>query len=281
MRKVLQNNPFLDYNFKKYYDLYQKALDFAVEVNITSYNKYSPPSLKSSKNIVSRGCLHKIDETAVIMHRAILSLCVSGWASMSPILLRSMFECLTNTLAILNPKDNSDFMGFKFCSLDFLNTMVATDDKKIFEYHNFLIQREIKKMNGRCKEMADKYVEEFLKQKEQKTWWFKPEYKSIEHILLKSEVVENLYEIYKMLSKSTHSTYIGFGLFKDKPDRVDINPRYDIQSAKQAIVMSSRLLIEICNMRNEFEELGCNSQYKRLFKELVSLREDVESSNKS
>lgn len=261
----------------RYYALHEKAIDFAVTVNAKSYEKYSPPLAASEKYRVSRGCLHRIGERAVIIHRSILSLCETGWMSMSPILLRSLLECLTNTLAIITPTYNCDYMGFKFCTLDFLNIMVETKDKKLFEYHNTLIQTEMKKMDDETKKMADKYIKEFLKQKQEKTWWFKPEYKNTEDILSQWSSGKDWYNSFKVLSKSTHSAYVGLGLFKDKSDHVDINPRADFQSAKEAIVLSSRLLTEICHLRDTFEKLDCDSKCNELIEEIVALKDDVEA----
>lgn len=262
---------------RKYYELHEKTIDFAVTVNAKSYEKYSPPLAESEKYRVSRGCLHRIGERAVIIHRSILALCETGWMSMSPILLRSLLECLTNTLAIINPKYNYDYMGFKFCTLDFLNIMMETKDKELFEHHNALIQTEMGKMDTETKKMADRYIKEFLKQKQEKTWWFKPEYKNTEDILLQWSGGKDWYNSFKVLSKSTHSAYVGLGLFKDKSDHVDINPRADFQSAKEAIVLSSRLLTEICHMRDTFEKLDCDSECNGLIKEIIALKDDVEA----
>ncbi len=101
--------------FRKYYIIHQKALEFAVFVNEQSTKRHEG----SKKNVLARGCLFKINERNVVLHRSILSLCEAGWASVVPLHLRSMLDCFINCIAILN-KD-SEYMAFKFYTIDYLN----------------------------------------------------------------------------------------------------------------------------------------------------------------
>lgn len=262
--------------FGKYLDVYKKALDFAVCVNKESYKKFNPPATKSNENVLVRGCLYKIGEWAVILHRSILSLCENGWASVAPILLRSVLDCLVNMIAILSPKYDNEFMAFKFYVHDFLNAMIEEKRKDILDFNKNQIDGIVKRMKPENQKLANNYIQQFLQNGERKIWWFKPEFKSTKEILEQPNVSPDVYYSFQVLSTSTHSTYIGFGLFKDKPDEADINPRLDPKSIRIALLFSSRFLLEISNGRNQYENLKSDLIHANLMKELISLREDFE-----
>lgn len=265
---------------KKYLDLHNNALKFATWVNKKSDQEYEPPALKCEENVLVRGCLYKIGEWAVTLHRAILSLCEAGWASATPILLRGMLDCLVNTIAILNPAHNSEYMAFKFYSLEYLNVMIEEKEGSVFDFSKSQVDNIISRMGSPNQKRAKGYVQEFLKRTERKGWWFKPEYTSTKEILQLCNKQYNMYFVFQIFSAVAHSTFFGFGLFKDKPDKADINPRFDPKSTKNALMFSSRLLCEVTNLRNEFEELKCDLIYKSLIKELVSLKSDFEATSK-
>lgn len=260
--------------FRKYLELHKKVFNFALKVNQESYRKYQPPVPESEKNVLVRGCLYKIGEWIVILHHAILSLCEDGWASVTPILIRSMLDCLVNTIAILNPKYDSEYMTFKFYSHEFLNSMIREEIQSVLDFNKRQVGEIIKRMCPKNQKRAKIYVDDFLKKKKHGAWWFKPEYESTKEILAQCDEKYDMYFFFQILSAVTHSSFFGFGLFKDKPDKIDINPRSDPRSTRQSLVFSSRLLLEMSNIRNEFEELGCDSIYESLIKKLVSLKKD-------
>lgn len=260
-----------------YLDFYNNVVEFAVKANLASFKKYNPPSLLSERNILARGCLYIIGERAVVLDRSILSLCEDGWASVSPIIIRSLLECLTNSVGIV--KKDSEYMAFKFYAHDLLNTLVDGDfSKETKDFNMDQVNLQLNRLNSQDKKRAEEYKSEFLKRGERRSYWYRPEYKTIGDIF---KTCDNKglewYKVYKDLSMAIHSSFIGLGMFKDKPDRRDINPRKDLEASKMALVSSSRLLLEITSVREQFENLNLNSEVERLIAELLKLKKPAVS----
>lgn len=257
-------------DFAPFLDIHEKATDFTVKTNIKSYEKYNPPNPLSGKDILARGGLYTIGERAVILHRSILSLSENGWVSVTPIILRSLLECGINSLAIVN-KDN-EYMAFKFYCNEFLNTQLDKGfSQEIRNFNMNQVRQQIVRLNQADQKRAEEYVKEFLKRKEPKSYWYRPEYRNTNDILRACKA-DSMYEVYKFLSGPTHSSFVGSNIFKDQPDRRDINQRKDPKSTKIALGTSARLLIEITDIRNIFENLNFNSAAQALRKKQSSLK---------
>ncbi|MCX5695623.1 MAG: DUF5677 domain-containing protein [Candidatus Omnitrophica bacterium] len=255
-----------------YLDFYNKVIDFAVKTNLASFKKYNPPSPLAGKDILARGCLYIIGERAVILDRSILSMCEDGWVSVAPVIIRSLLECFTNSVAIV--KKDSEYMAFKFYAHDLLNSYLDEDFNEYEKDFNMgQVNFQLNRLNPQYKKRAEEYKSEFIKKGKLRNFWYKPEYEKIEDIF---RVCDNQglewYRIYKKFSMATHSSFIGLGLFKEKPDKRDVNPRADLETAKMALVSSSRLLLEITNIRGQFEDLNLHSEVKQLIAELLKLK---------
>ena len=255
-----------------YLDFYNKVIDFAVKTNLASLKKYNPPSPLAGRNILARGCLYIIGERAVVLDRSILSLCEDGWVSVAPIILRSLLECFTNSIAIV--KKDSEYMAFKFYTHDLLNSLMDENfSKEVKDFNIGQVNFQLNRLNQQDQERAEKYKSEFLKMGKPKSYWYRPEYRIIEDIF-KACDNEGLewHKVYKSFSMAIHSSFIGLGIFKDKPDKRGINPREDLKAIKMALVSSSRLLLEITSVREQFENLNLHSEVKQLIAELLKLK---------
>jgi hypothetical protein len=255
-----------------YLDFYNKVIGFAVKTNLASFKKYNPPNPLAERNILARGCLYIIGERAVVLDRSILSLCEDGWVSVAPIILRSLLECFTNSIAIV--KKDSEYMAFKFYAHDLLNSLVDEYfSKEVKDFNMGQVNFQLNRLNPQDQGRAEKYKSEFLKIGKLRSYWYRPEYKTIEDIF---KACDNKglewYKVYKSFSMSIHSSFIGLGIFKDKPDKRDINPREDLKAIKMALVSSSRLLLEITSVREQFEDLNLHSEVKQLIAELLKLK---------
>lgn len=259
--------------FTPFLDIHEKATNFAVEVNIQSYRKHNPPSHLSGTNILTRGCLYTICERAIVLHRSILSLCEERWASVTLIILRSLLECGINALAIVK-KDN-EYMAFKFYCNEFLNTQIDKGfSQEVKDVSMNQVRQQIDRLNQTYQKRAKEYVKEFLKRKEPRSYWYKPEYRNTEDILTSCKA-DSMYEIYRFFSGSIHSSFMGSNIFKDQPDKKDINPRNDPKATKMALGISARLLIEITDIRNIFENLNFNSKTQELRIEQSNLKATI------
>src|SRR4030043_1286053 len=161
--------------FGAYLEIYNEVHKFAIKVNKASVVRYNPPSPLAKQNILARGCLYKIGERAVILHNSVLSLCEDGWASVVPIVLRSLMDCFINSLAIVN-KDN-EYMAFKFYIHEDLNLQIDKDiSKEVKSFSMDQINQQLVRLSLQNQQTARKYIEDFLKRTEPKSYWYKPEY---------------------------------------------------------------------------------------------------------
>jgi hypothetical protein len=249
--------------YKPLFHHYLDVLEFAVEVNIASYQKYNPPSKEKDKNKLSRTALYKIGGRAIELYRSIQPLCENGRASTTPTMLRSLLENYMHYLIIIN-KD-SDYMAFKFFVSDYINDLIEpsilTDNVKLIHKQQIeLIKDQVEDAN---KKRAQDFINQSLKRKHSITW-YKAEYKYSDDILSLCKGKDEMIMLYKVLSMAVHGTYIGSTLFKDKPDDTDINPREDKKGVLLALTISTTILLGLSKIRNEFERLGLDTKVTAL-----------------
>lgn len=253
--------------YGKFREVYDMTLDFAIKANSASFEKFNPPSKLANIGILSRSCSYKIGERAVILFRSTFSLCEDGWASVVPILQRSLVECLLNLYLTL--KEHNDYWAFRFFSHDFLNNLVAKDSThEIKEESRTELVKLLSRLNGADLIKAKEYKDNFIKKGEFKIYWYKPDFESARKIL-----PADLYSVYSGYSYSVHSSVVGMDLFKDDTSKVSINPRNDQKSIKMALVGSSRILYEITNIRIQHESLDLKKESRELLKAIVGLKE--------
>ena len=102
-------------------------------------------------------------------------------------------------------------------------------------------------------------------------YWFQPEEKNISAIFEKYGGSEMRFA-YEVLSTATHGYHIGMGLFADDSDQMTVNPMANPKKTRDAILYSSRHLLELINIRNTYEGLGLDSLYDRLIEKLISFK---------
>jgi len=259
--------------FQPYLDMHKQIQTFSIRVNQVSFNKYNAlgPSYRGTN--LSRGCFYKLGERAVIFHRSILSLCEDGWASVAPVILRSMMECILYSIVIV--EKDSEYRAFLYQANEFLNDLTATSLAD--EAQKLNSKREIQKaLAWLCPQdlqRAESYVQEFLKRREPRTYWYKSIYKNTGAILNRCNKPAQTAGLFKILSMSTHSTAVGSNIFKDEPDKVDINPRSDKRGTVMALAGSSHLLLEISDIRGRFEKLGLEAEANELRQAKAKLKE--------
>jgi hypothetical protein len=103
------------------------------------------------------------------------------------------------------------------------------------------------------------------------TYWFQPEYENMRVILDLAQ--HPIYALFRMYSGPTHG---GFGmkvLLNDDPRSEDIEPRGHPRNVPKAIVASSRLLAEVCHIRDNWDNADSNEAvYTRLVANIIALR---------
>lgn len=257
--------------YGEFHHVYKHILNFAVKVNITSSNKFNPPSKFANVAILSRSCSYKIGEHACILYQSIFSLCESGWASITPILRRSLVECLLNEYLIL--KEHNDYWAFRFYSHGFLNSLISEkDEPEVKEEARRELDKLFQQLSSSDAKRAKDYESAFLIKRKYNDYWYRPDFQSARAILPAS-----IYAVYQIDSSSVHSSLIGMDLSKDRPLEIGINPRDDAKSIKMALVGAFRVLYEIVNIRVQYENLDLKKESKDALQLIINLEKCLEA----
>lgn len=214
---------------------------------------------------------YKINAYAVTLHRAVKSLSEAGWAHISPILLRTILECMAYCLAIMNNK-HPEYMAFKYLYHPYI---VSLRDNKSPENLKEEAKREIKQGIEKISSEEEKEKAKiFVSEKNPSIYWFKPEESGISSIINKYAGEDSKF-IYKILSTAVHAGHFGLFLFRDDSDVIDINPSDNPKKANIAIMMTCRYLLELLNIRNVSEGLGFDSEYNKFLRRILSFENKV------
>ena len=206
----------------------------------------------------------------ITLHRAILSLCQEGWTHITPILIRTLMDCSVNCLAIVK-NELPEYMAFKYLYSSYIK--VRNDNnafKSIKEKATIDLDTGIDHIKNPS--VKNKAIE-FINKGKIGAYWFNPEEKSPGAVVEHYGSHELKFQ-YHSFSMSVHGTHLGLFLFKDNPDEIDTNPCENPRSTKNAIIISSRHLLELINIRNEYEQLGFDLAYKSLQAKVLAFKDE-------
>lgn len=211
--------------------------------------------------------LNRIYSFGRSLHEAIFSLCDAGWVHVTPILMRPILECSVNFLAIINSKE-PEYMAFKF--LYHSHIRFFRDNNFPLNYRNKAkkkIEKGIQDLSS--PELRDK-AKEYAYKHQLKRFFFQPEIKDLNKILTSYGGAElKLKYVYGLLSQAPHAQYHGMLLYKDNLDTIDYKPSYNKKNIKEAILFCGRLFLNLLKLRNDFEGLGLELEYKKLVKKFA------------
>jgi len=251
-------------------ELFDEMTEFGSKVQARSSSKISKEH-HIEDNVYA--VFYKVIAFAITLHKATKSLCEAGWTHITPILLRAILECTANCLAVIH-NELPEYMAFKYLYHPYVKTSrdnrFSEDVRKKAECD---IEQGIKNLkNPKAIEKAKQFVSE----KRPKIFWFQPEEDGVSVIINKYGDSE-LKFTYQTLSMSTHAGHFGLLLFKDNSDDIDINPCSNPDKTKGVILFSCRFLLELINIRNNYEGLGLDSDYSRLIKKIFSFKQEERS----
>lgn len=248
--------------------LHEDLIDFGSRVQTASATKIDR-EYHIGANVYS--VFYKISAYAITIHRAVLTLCESGWTHVTAVLLRTIMECSVNCLAIVN-NEFPEYMAFKYLyqpTIQIMRDDNYPEDKR--DKAKIEIEDAFENLNdATLKQKAVDYVNSDRID----YFWFKPEEGSVSSII-NDYGSEELKFFYGSLSMSAHAGHLGLFLFKDDPDDININPSENPKKSKFAIVTSCRLLLELSYIRNAYEDLGYDSEYNELLERILSFEEEV------
>ncbi len=213
--------------------------------------------------------LNALTFNAILTHRAVRTLCEEGWTPVTPVLNRTLLDIFANSVAVVERPERADYMGFKYIS-DFYRKWLT--DPEITDAERQSANAALAMFVARLSEADQVRARALIQEGRPRTYWFKPEYNTTRDLLDLSP--HNIHALYRLLSSVTHGGFSAKLVFNDDPASEDIDPRQHPRNTARAIVASSRLLLELCYVRDHWDNLGVGEEvYNELIARINALRE--------
>jgi hypothetical protein len=241
--------------------LHDDVIRFASALQVTIAQSGGCKSMSSE-------ALNVLSYYGSLAHRGIRTLCEEGWAPLTPIFNRNQLDILVNSIAVVNDPPSADYMGFKYVSEFYRKWLV---DPAITVSERLEAEGALAMMVAKLSLADQAKAQQLIQDATPRTYFFQPEYPSTKSILELSR--HRIHDLYKMYSGVTHGNFSGKLLFDDDPVAENIDPREHPKTTKRAIVASSRLLLEICYIRDRWDNLGvAGDDYNDLVQRIVAIR---------
>lgn len=240
--------------------LHDVIIGYAVRIQAVAAAKQE----KSAEGPISHSALFTLHRTGIVTHRSIRSLCETGWTPVSPILIRTLLDVLASCYAIVSKHEAAEFMAFKFVCSDLIQAVRDPDTPDELRKHD---QEQLDKMRQQLKGEDIKRVDDFIANFKPQPYWFCPEFLSPGRIF--KDLIPRFFYMYRQFSGSTHGSFIGSVLFTDSPDAPSIDPQENPARTRNAIVASSRLLLDISFARGQFDGIADHALYKEIVRTYI------------
>jgi hypothetical protein len=245
--------------------LHDVIIGYAVRIQGIAAEKQE----KTSEGPISHSALFSLHRVGIVTHRSIRSLCETGWTPVSPILIRTLLDMLASCYAIVSKYEDAELMAFKFMCSDLIQAIRDPDTSDELRKHT---QEQLDKMRQQLKGEDIKRVDEFIADFKPLPYWFCPQFLSPGRIF--KDLIPRYFDMYRQFSGSTHGSFIGSVLFSDSPDAPSINPQENTTRTRNAIVASSRLLLDISFARGQFDGVADLAEYKGIVKTYILPQRD-------
>lgn len=246
--------------------LHDDAINIASQIQAAASKRFFP--LKYPP--VSEAAFHRVQQFALVQHRAVLSLCDHGWSQAAPPNVRTHFECLIN-LAVIAHSD-SEFRAAQYLYGHLVVGLRKPDPSiPLGNAEKEELQEQLNlglaTMEGPLK---SRVLEWATKAKPPGTYWYG------EYFNGPTAVIENLLPVmkymYRLLSANSHAGFFGTYFFMDDPRDANINPRRNPKAATLLIAASCRFAIEISHLRAQFQDLEFEDGIQELRQRLAKLQ---------
>lgn len=218
----------------------------------------------------SEGAFYRVHHYALILHQSILCLCENGWAQVGGTLLRSLMDCMVS-LAIICEAD-SEFRAFQYLYSYIVRDMREPNPRIPMGTQEMaeLAETLQKGLSGIPLNERERF-QRWAQQGKIGNYWFSSYYKSPSQAITK--LLPKVIDFYNILSSSSHGGFFGTYFFLDEPFGIDLGPIANPKNARFLVATSCRFSIEICQMRNKFQDLGFDLICDRLFRDFLILHE--------
>jgi hypothetical protein len=249
-------------------NFHEKITRFAVFLQEAS-SKKEPE--KTEKHLAV-SALTKMHSDLVCIHRAILVLCEGGWAFIASNLLRTMYDFLLSGAVIVNAVESS-YMGFKYFTLSYKQRL---SENNVTQGERKIIRKEVDLTLAQLHDQIRRNAKEWFYKGKLYTYWYSPEFLRPRDIIAAYCPAE-IQWLYDKFSGSVHGGFLGLGLLRDDPDKMDINPRIDRRAPILTLSNSYRIMLEFARFRNIFEGLALNKDVEELHEEFLGFKDYVDS----
>ncbi len=192
--------------------------------------------------------LHAISADALAIHRSVFSLCVDGWAFVTPALLRTQLDLILSATVIAHEAEQRDYMGFKymfsFCRDDYQTGDITSE-----------CMGRIDAALAALKEPFRARAAQSLSSAQKQTYWYRPEFRSPADINKRLMSCESKV-LYEILSRASHGAFFGLRYLRDTPNDIHPHPRPDRASQSRALLISSRMMLELSRIRGWVESVA-------------------------
>jgi hypothetical protein len=240
--------------------LHNVIIEYAVQIQAAAAAKQE----KNAEGPISHSALVTLHRIGIVTHRSIRSLCETGWTQVSPILIRTLLDVLASCYAIVSKYEDAEYMAFKFICSYLIQAIRDPDTSDELRKHN---QEQLDKMRQQLKGADIKRVDDFIANFKPLPYWFCPEFLAPGKIF--KDAIPGLFDMYRQFSGSTHGSFIGSVLFSDSPDTPSINPQENPARTHDAMVASSRILLDISFARGQFDGIADLKEYKEIVKTYI------------
>lgn len=209
-----------------------------------------------SPHPLSSGALYALTADLFGIHRAVLTLCIDGWAFAVVPLLRSMIDILMSAAVITEQETEAEYRGFKYSHF-FLKAQLK--DTHLSAEARSALRSQLEDGVAQLPASQRQKARDFIFRERLRSYWYCPEYRRPMEILDRF-LSKEIRFIYDMFSGGSHGGYLGLSVLKDEPDLKHPNQRADTRSQNLALAGSTRILLETMNIRDHFEHGGANQR---------------------
>jgi hypothetical protein len=220
---------------------------------------------KTGNGPLSYLAISNLHRTAIVNHRAVRALCEMGWTPTTPTMIRTLLDILVSVYAIGTNPENAEYMGFKYLGTSVINVLKDPDTPVEAVKSN---TNELEKLKKELQPADVQRVDDLIASyKKPPPYWYSPEISSPGNAIRQN--MATLLDVWKAFCGSTHGSFMESLIFSDSPDEPGIDPEENPLKTRNAILASSRLLLDISFARGQFEGVADLPEYKDIVKTYI------------
>lgn len=221
------------------------GIELAVELQKRSKEKFD-----AAPNDLVRDALFVLTHDGTCVHQAVGCLADAGWPGPGAALLRTLMDINISGLAIANSA-LPPMAAFRYFYSGFRRYARDQSFSAPVRRHMF---HQIRQRIGRLPADLHAQALQVIKEKD-RPYWYGEEFPSPSALIERFGRPDSRW-LYAQLSGAAHGSFMSLRLFREHPDRIDINAESPGLKALSVDLISCQLLAELLYLRDAVEELG-------------------------